>query len=148
VLNTFSFFFSHHISTMEGGIVLTDDDELNELLRAIRAHGWTRDLPPNSTLFTRSANEHFEAYLFLLPGYNVRPLEISGAVGREQLKKLPGMTAARRRNLKLFQERFKNDDRFIVQRENGQSSAFSFTVILDPLRSNRRDRVFSALREA
>jgi CDP-6-deoxy-D-xylo-4-hexulose-3-dehydrase len=133
---------------MEGGIVLTDDDELNELLRAIRAHGWTRDLPPDSRLFARGPNEHFEAYRFLLPGYNVRPLEISGAIGREQLKKLPGMTAARRRNLKRFQERFAGDERFIVQRENGESSAFSFTVILDPSRPNRRDRVFDALREA
>ena len=47
-LNTFSFFFSHHISTMEGGIVLTDDLELDHLLRSLRAHGWTRDLPPGS----------------------------------------------------------------------------------------------------
>src|SRR5205814_9668858 len=112
-VNTFSFFFSHHISTMEGGIVLTNDREADHLLRSIRAHGWTRDLPPGSPLFERSGSDHFEAYRFILPGYNVRPLEISGAIGREQLKKLPGMTAARRRNFALFRELFAGDDRFI-----------------------------------
>jgi CDP-6-deoxy-D-xylo-4-hexulose-3-dehydrase len=147
-LNTFSFFFSHHISTMEGGMVLTDDEELCHLLRSIRAHGWTRDLPPDSLLFERRGNEHFEAYRFILPGYNVRPLEISGAVGREQLKKLPAMTRRRRENLALFQRLFTGDRRFIIQRENGKSSSFSFTIILNPELDIDRERVFAALREA
>src|SRR5258708_9928074 len=64
-LNTFSFFFSHHISTIEGGMGLTDDEELHHLLRSIRAHGWTRDLPPDSPLFKRYDNDHFDAYHFL-----------------------------------------------------------------------------------
>src|SRR6266851_8387630 len=127
-LNTFSFFFSHHISTMEGGIILTNDLELHHLLRSLRAHGWTRDLPADSPLFKRSGDDHFEAYRFILPGYNVRPLELSGAVGREQLKKLPAMTEARRANMRYFQQRFGNDERFITQRENGKSSTFSFTI--------------------
>jgi CDP-6-deoxy-D-xylo-4-hexulose-3-dehydrase len=147
-LNTFSFFFSHHISTMEGGMALTDDEELCHLLRAMRAHGWTRDLPPDSPLFTRRGIDHFEAYRFILPGYNLRPLEFSGAIGREQLKKLPAMTAMRRRNLALFQKLFAGDDRFIIQRENGKSSSFSFTMILNPARGIDRDRVFTALRQA
>jgi CDP-6-deoxy-D-xylo-4-hexulose-3-dehydrase len=147
-LNTFSFFFSHHISTMEGGIVLTNNLELDHLLRSLRAHGWTRDLPPGSPLFERQGDDHFEAYRFILPGYNLRPLELSGAVGREQLKKLPAMTERRRRNLALFQSLFAGDDRFILQREHGKSSCFSFTLILNPARNSDRDRVFTALREA
>jgi len=147
-VNTFSFFFSHHISTSEGGMVLTDDDELHHLLRCVRAHGWTRDLPPGSPLFERHGSDHFEAYRFILPGYNVRPLEISGAIGRQQLKKLPSMTAQRRRNFALFQEVFRGDDRFILQRENGKSSCFSFTIILNPAKAADRDKVFAALKEA
>jgi CDP-6-deoxy-D-xylo-4-hexulose-3-dehydrase len=147
-LNTFSFFFSHHISTMEGGIVLTNDLELDHLLRSLRAHGWTRDLPPGSPLFERRGDDHFEAYRFILPGYNVRPLELGGAVGREQLKKLPGMTERRRRNLAVFQKLFAGDERFILQRENGKSSCFSFTVILNPACNIDRDRVFAALKDA
>ena len=147
-LNTFSFFFSHHISTMEGGIVLTENEELMHLLRSIRAHGWTRDLPPGSPLFTPLSSDHFEAYRFILPGYNVRPIEMSGAIGIEQLKKLPGMTAARRKNWALFQSLFKGDNRFIIQRENGKSSAFSFTIVLNPEADLSRPKIMDALRQA
>lgn len=147
-LNTFSFFFSHHISTMEGGMVLTDDLELCHLVRSLRAHGWTRDLPHDSPLFERSGSDHFEAYRFILPGYNLRPVEMSGAIGLEQLKKLPAMTERRRANLAVFEELFGRDDRFIIQRENGRSSSFSFPIVLNPERDPDRERVFAALREA
>ncbi len=147
-LNTFSFFFSHHISTMEGGMIVTDDRELADLCRSMRAHGWTRDLGPDSPVYTRKSQDHYEAYRFILPGYNVRPLEIEAAVGRAQLAKLPGFTAARRRNLALFQNLFAGDERFIIQRENGKSSAFCFTIILDPARKPDRARVFEALKAA
>lgn len=147
-LNTFSFFFSHHISTMEGGMVLTDDLELAHLCRSMRAHGWTRDLPHDTPLYERTSSDHFEAYRFILPGYNVRPLEMEGAIGREQLKKLPALTAARRKNMALFQELFAGDERFIIQRENGVSSCFSFTIILNPAFNPDREKVFAALKEA
>jgi CDP-6-deoxy-D-xylo-4-hexulose-3-dehydrase len=145
---TFSFFFSHHISTIEGGMLITRDPELAELARCIRAHGWTRDLPQETSLFERGADAFYEAYRFILPGYNVRPMEISGAVGQEQLKKLPFMTEARRANWHYFKERFAGDDRFITQREHGKSSTFSFTIILNPEHRLDRNRVFAALRQA
>ena len=147
-LNTFSFFFSHHISTMEGGMVLTDDLELCHLLRALRAHGWTRDLPADSPLFEPRDDDFFEAYRFILPGYNVRPLEMAGAVGLVQLSKLPGFTAQRRKNLAIFQSLFADDDRFIIQREYGKSSSFCFTLILNPERQPNRKRVLAALKQA
>ena len=147
-LNTFSFFFSHHVSTIEGGMVLTNDTEYDHLLRSLRAHGWTRDLPPDSPLFQPTDNQHFEAYRFILPGYNVRPMDICGAVGREQLRKLPAMTCVRRRNLERFQNAFRGDDRFILQTENGKSSSFSFTIVLSPKYNIDRDRVFAELRAA
>ncbi len=131
-VNTFSTFYSHHISTMEGGLLLTNDAEIDHLARAIRNHGWARDVPPDSPLGTRLDDPFFEAYRFVLPGYNVRPIEMSGAVGREQLKKLDGMLAARRRNAAHFVSLFRDDKRFIIQREHGSSSWFSFTVILNP----------------
>ncbi len=147
-MSSFSFFFSHHIATMEGGMVLTDALELCHLLRSLRAHGWTRDLPVDTPIYRRTGSDHFEAYRFILPGYNVRPLEISAAIGLAQLSKLPAMTAQRRRNWAAFQDRLGGDPRFIIQRENGKSSAFAFTIILDPRRTVDRERVFSALREA
>ncbi len=147
-LNTFSFFFSHHISTMEGGMILTDDKELFELATSLRSHGWTRGLPEDSTLYDKGGDTFSEAYRFILPGYNVRPTELNAAVGLEQLKKLPEMTAQRRRNWKYFQSRFVNDNRFIIQSENGSSSAFSFTIILNPQLDIDRLKVFEALKAA
>ena len=147
-ISTFSLFYSHHISTVEGGMVTTDERELFELCRAMRAHGWIRDLPADSELYEKHADDFHEAYRFILPGYNVRPTEIGGAVGIEQLKKLPAMTAARRRNWDYFRKLFGGDNRFIIQRENGKSSAFSFTIIPNPELGIRRADILPRLKEA
>ena len=144
---TFSFFFSHHISTMEGGMLLCDDVELCHLARSLRAHGWTRDLPDESPIYERRESDFFEEYRFILPGYNVRPMEMNAAVGLQQLKKLPAMTAARRKNLSVFQDLFGADPRFIIQKENGKSSSFCFTIILAPGLEAERERVLGALHE-
>jgi CDP-4-dehydro-6-deoxyglucose reductase, E1 len=145
-LNTFSFFYSHHISTMEGGMVLTDDEEFFHLVRSLRAHGWTRDLPADSPIVEKRTDDFFEAYRFILPGYNVRPLEMSGAVGVEQLKKLPAAIAQRRRNLALFEDLFGNDERFFIQRQYGESSSFCFPIVLASSDREDRKRVLAALR--
>lgn len=147
-IGTFSLFFSHHISSIEGGVCVTDDEELCHLMRALRAHGWTRDLPPDSPIFEKRSGDFFEAYRFILPGYNVRSTEINAAVGLKQLAKLGGFVEQRRKNLALFQELFQGDERFIIQRENGKSSSFCFPIILNPQYSLNRQRVLDALKEA
>jgi CDP-6-deoxy-D-xylo-4-hexulose-3-dehydrase len=147
-IGTFSTFFSHHISTMEGGIILTDNEEMFHLAKSLRAHGWTRDLPHDSSIYDRGDNDFFEAYRFILPGYNARPLELSGAIGLEQLKKLDSMIATRRKNAEVFVNLFSDDDRFIIQKENGKSSWFSFTIILNPECSTDRSTVMEAMRKA
>ena len=145
---TFSSFYSHHISTIEGGYILTDEAEIDSLARSIRAHGWTRDIAESSGLYEKQGNDFFEAYRFILPAYNLRPQEINAAVGLEQLKKLPKFTKVRRKNLTLFQSLFNDDDRFIIQRENGKSSSFSFTIIVNPAIKISRDHVLSKLKDA
>jgi CDP-6-deoxy-D-xylo-4-hexulose-3-dehydrase len=147
-IGTFSSFFSHHISTMEGGILVTSDTELYHLARSIRAHGWTRDVPADSPIYEKRDDDFFEAYRFILPGYNARPLELSGAIGVEQLKKLDDMIETRRRNAAVFVDLFKNDERFIIQRENGMSSWFAFTVILNPKFNVDRKKVMNAMKQA
>ncbi len=147
-IGTFSFFFSHHISTIEGGMAVTDDEETCHLMKALRAHGWTRDLPPDSPIFEKRAVDFFEAYRFVLPGYNVRPTEINAAIGLRQLRKLDGFVEKRRQNLALFHSLFAGDDRFIIQRENGKSSSFCFPIILNPAFNLNRERVLNALKEA
>ncbi len=145
---TFSSFFSHHISTMEGGMLTTDDRELYEIIKSMRAHGWVRDLPADSIIFEKQNEDFYEAYRFILPGYNVRPIEMSGAIGLEQLKKLPAMTTQRRKNWALFQALFSDDKRFIIQRENGKSSAFSFTIIPNPEMGLSRTKILQELKKA
>jgi len=147
-IGTFSTFFSHHISTMEGGVLVTDNTEIAHVARSMRAHGWTRDLPADSKIHEKRDEDFFEAYRFILPGYNARPLEIAGAIGVEQLKKLDAMVEARRRNAALFQKLFARDERFIIQREHGRSSWFCFTIILHPGRSIDRGKIMNALKKA
>jgi CDP-4-dehydro-6-deoxyglucose reductase, E1 len=149
-VNTFSTFYSHHISTMEGGLLVTNDTEIDHLARAIRNHGWARDVPADSVVNQgrQLDDPFFEAYRFVVPGYNVRPLELAGAVGLEQIKKLDAMLAVRRQNAAHFVSLFKDDKRFVIQRENGASSWFSFTIILNPDTTIDRAHVMDTLRKA
>ena len=97
---------------------------------------------------TEEEDDDFEeAYRFIVPGFNARPLELSGAIGIEQLKKLDGMINIRRNNADIFRKLFETDDRFIIQRENGKSSWFAFTLIIRPDLSISRSSVFKALKE-
>lgn len=143
LMGTFSSFFSHHIATMEGGCVVTDDEELHHILLSIRAHGWTRNLPVENHVSGIKSNDPFEeAFKFVLPGYNVRPLEMSGAIGIEQLKKLPGFIKIRRKNAAHFKSKFKDHPYLTIQNEVGSSSWFGFALILkedSPI--SRRDLV-------
>lgn len=131
LMGTFSSFFSHHIATMEGGLVVTDDEELYHILLCVRAHGWTRNLPKhNMVCGEKSDNAFEESFRFVLPGYNLRPLEMSGAVGQEQMKKLAGMITARRNNAEHFVKRFENHPWLSIQKEIGESSWFGFSLLL------------------
>ena len=67
-VGTFSTFYSHHLSTMEGGLLVTNNDEIAHLARAIRNHGWARDLPADTPLGLRQSDDFFEAYRFIVPG--------------------------------------------------------------------------------
>ena len=131
LMGTYSSFFSHHIATMEGGCIVTDDEELHHILLAIRAHGWTRNLPKkNLVTGVKNDNSFEESFKFVLPGYNVRPLEMSGAIGIEQLKKLPNMIDIRRKNAKYFTKVFSDHPYISIQKEVGISSWFGFALIL------------------
>ncbi len=133
VMGSYSAFFSHHISTMEGGIVVTDDEELYHIMLSLRAHGWTRNLPKFNHVTGEKSDDPFEeSFRFVLPGYNLRPLEMSGALGQEQLKKLPGLVEGRRANGALVQARLGNHPKFMIQREIGKSSWFGFSLVLRP----------------
>jgi CDP-4-dehydro-6-deoxyglucose reductase, E1 len=95
--SAFSFYFSHHISTIEGGAILTDSPELADLCYALRSHGWTRHLKLNRFLFQADTSVIDPRFCFVLPGYNVRSTELNAAIGQVQLQRLPDMLKSRRR---------------------------------------------------
>ena len=147
ILSTFSTFFSHHMATMEGGFVTTDDKELYHILLSLRAHGWTRDLPQENHVANKSDDWFEESFRFVLPGYNVRPVEMSGAIGIEQLKKLPLFLKQRRKNAKLFIELFKDHSNFSIQKDVDNSSWFGFSLIIRPESSLKRKDIINKLQE-
>lgn len=133
VMGSYSSFFSHHISTMEGGLITTDDEELYHVLLSLRAHGWTRNLPKFNHVVGEKSDDPFEeSFRFVLPGYNVRPLEMEGALGIEQVKRLPELVRERRRNAALFVEAMDNHPDLLIQREIGESSWFGFSLVIRP----------------
>lgn len=149
IAGSYSGFFSHHISTMEGGICVTDDEELYHVMLSIRAHGWTRNLPKLNKLTGEKSDDAFEeSFRFVLPGYNLRPLEMSGAVGREQLKKLPDLIQGRRNNGKLVQQKLSEHSRFMIQQEIGKSSWFGFSLVLRNPSTDSRGQLVKELVEA
>jgi CDP-6-deoxy-D-xylo-4-hexulose-3-dehydrase len=95
-MGTFSFYFSHHISTIEGGMLVTEDPALADLARMLRAHGWTRDLKKKPAVLNAPIDERF---LFVNLGYNLRPTEVQGAFGLHQVAKLEPFIKIRRDNV-------------------------------------------------
>lgn len=131
VMSSHSTFFSHHISTMEGGMITTDDEFYYEMLLCLRSHGWTRHLPKN--------NKHGiepKQFEFIYPGYNVRPTEIQCAVGVNQLDKLPKFIETRRFNAEKWLEVCKkNGWKTQTESKYGKSSWFGFSIISDDIDS-------------
>lgn len=143
VLGTHSFFFSHHLQTMEGGMLSTNDDHLASVARSLRAHGWSRDRKSGS-LSSMQSDEFGASFEFLYPGYCVRPVEFMGATGREQLRKWPSLKAWREKNAERFTivlSRYANILR--IQSPGGRqgvsSSWFGFSLICIGFAAGKRD---------
>ena len=126
--------------------MLTDDEELYHIMLSLRAHGWTRNLPnENLVTGTKSDDPFEESFRFVLPGYNLRPLEMSGAIGREQLKKLDELIDGRRSNAALFQDQMSNHPEIMIQQEIGNSSWFGFSMTIRPSSDMKRSELISKL---
>ncbi|PIA78002.1 pyridoxamine 5-phosphate oxidase [Gaetbulibacter sp. 4G1] len=147
IMGTFSTFFSHHMATMEGGLIVTDDEELYHVLISLRAHGWTRHLPKENQVSNKSDDWFTESFRFVLPGYNVRPVEMSGAIGVEQLKKLPSFLKHRRANAEYFVNLFKDHKDYYIQKNIDNSSWFGFSLIIKPESKLKRKEVIDLLIE-
>ena len=102
VASSHSFYFSHHLQTIEGGMISTDDKEIYKFCKSLRSHGWTRDLENNNDRRNDYESKFKNAFKFILPGYNVRPNEFNGILGQCQLRKFGRFLNGRRKNAVFF----------------------------------------------
>ena len=143
-IGTYSFFRSHHISTMEGGMLVTDEEELAIYAKSLRAHGWARNIVSNNFLNNSDKEPWKSKFKFYLPGYNVRPLEISGAVGEIQLKKIDSFLKNRRENADLLKTMLKDFEFLTLQNQSESGSWMAFALLANSI---SRDKIVMLLEE-
>lgn len=133
LMSTFSFYFGHHISTVEGGMICTDDSELYDLLLMLRSHGWARDLSDEKKKRFRELwgiDEFNELYTFYVPGFNVRPTEMQAFLGQLQLEKIDDITRKRADNFELYMDLLKDSGLWLPEQAWFDTvSNFAFPVI-------------------
>jgi CDP-6-deoxy-D-xylo-4-hexulose-3-dehydrase len=147
--SNFSFYYAHHMSTIEGGVISTDDAQLYEMLRMLRSHGMVREA--ESAEFKKSyAEKHADLnpdFIFAFPAYNVRSTEINAVIGRSQLKRLDENNRARTENLKLFLDNL-DPQKYQTDFVTEGSCNYAFTLVLRRADPVLRDNVMKALRQA
>lgn len=144
-ISTFSFYFGHHMSTIEGGMVSTNSEELYHILLSIRSHGWDRDLPEKKQKELRekySINNFRSLYTFYYPGFNLRSTDLQAYIGLEQLKKLDTIVENRYKNYLRYHNEIKNNFWMESPPENSYVSNFSYPIITKNI-----DKLIKALME-
>ena len=124
---SFSFYYGHHISTIEGGAITTSDDKLYSVMLSIRSHGWSRDVPEADRQAWKKEfqiDDFREFYSFYYAGYNLRSTDLNAYLGRLQLKRLPEIAKARARNFELYLQAL--PEFWSQSSEGGFVSSFSF----------------------
>lgn len=134
--STFSFYVGHHMSTIEGGAVCTDDNNLDTMLQMVRAHGWDRNLTEDKQLKIRTKyninSSFYSRYTFYDLGYNLRTTEINGFLGNTQLKYLPKIVEMRKNNFLTFAKKIyaQTDKYYPIRYDHIENlSNFAFPVI-------------------
>ena len=135
--STFSFFYGHHLSTLEGGMVCTNDDKLHDILVQIRSHGWPKDLVPEKEVeYARKYNviEFNRPFTFYYPGFNVRSTDLNARIGLSQMDKIDYVVKRRIENHEIYQSRFLDAPDFHCQRnERATICSISFVALAQSL---------------
>ena len=147
LMSNFSFYYAHHMSTIEGGMISTNDPQIYELLRVFRAHGMVRE--SSSDDFKRRYWEGYPDlnpdFIFAFPAYNVRSTEINALIGRSQLKRLDFNNRSRTKNLLLFLQNL-DSEKYQTDFETEGSCNYALTLILRRPDPDLCARAMSALR--
>ena len=146
--SNFSFYYAHHMSTIEGGMVCTDDKNLYEMVRMFRSHGLVRESRSAELRQTYQAQypDLNPEFIFAFPAYNVRSTEINAVLGRAQLKRLDAHNELRRKNLDLFLKNL-DPEKYQTDFAVAGSCNYAFTLILKNLDEALCQRVMQALKE-
>lgn len=147
--SNFSFYFAHHMSTVEGGMVSTSDEAFFETVRMLRSHGMVREVT-SAGVRDRYARENPELnpdFIFAYPAYNVRSTEINAVLGRSQLKRLDANNAKRTRNFELFLAHL-DPDKYRTDFDLAGSSNYAFNLVLKRPDPELRERLEQTMREA
>jgi CDP-6-deoxy-D-xylo-4-hexulose-3-dehydrase len=148
VLSNFSFYYAHHMSTIEGGMVCTNDQDYYEMLRMFRSHGMVRESQSES-LRNRYKSDWPDLnpdFIFAFPAYNVRSTEINAVLGLKQLKRLDERNGLRTRNLNCFLDNL-DPKRFFTEFTREGSSNYAFTLVLREADAELWKRIESNLRQ-
>jgi CDP-6-deoxy-D-xylo-4-hexulose-3-dehydrase len=132
LMSSFSFYYGHHMSTIEGGMVCTDSEELYYILLSIRSHGWDRDLPENEREKLRNkyeVNDFRALYTFYYPGFNLRSTDLQAFLGIEQLKNLDNIVDKRHKNFQIYNELINDNVWKIKPPKQSYVSNFAFPII-------------------
>lgn len=141
---SFSFYYGHHISTIEGGAVTTNDTKLYNLMLSIRSHGWSRDVDDvykQEWKKTYEIDDVREYYTFYYPGFNLRSTDLNAFLGISQLDKMDEITRVRQKNFSLY-NRFLENKYWSQQSEFDELSSFAFGTIVE-----NRIEVFNHLKK-
>ena len=146
--SNFSFYYAHHLSTIEGGMICSDDEEFIQVCRVMRSHGMTRE--STSEVFKNGYKERHPDlspdFIFAFPSHNMRSTELNAVIGRHQLPRLDANNALRNRNMHLFLSGL-DSGRFFTEFETEGASNYAFTLVLREADFSLRDRVESILRQ-
>ncbi len=132
IMSSFSFYYGHHMSTIEGGMVSTNDLELNHHLLMLRSHGWCKDLPQEKqcALMEEHGIDTFHSpFTFLVPGFNVRPLDLTAQIGLRQLPRLNEIIGRRVENHLYYQRKLEGRLEFARAGRQDTISSISFGAL-------------------
>jgi len=149
LISNFSFYFAHHMSTIEGGMVCTNNEDVYETIRMLRSHGMVREAS-SDTIKQRYSEQYPDLssdFIFAFPAYNVRNTEIGAVIGRNQLRRLDENNVKRRRNFETFRKNL-NPDRYRTDFDLEGSCSYAFNLIINKPDTDFRDSLEESLRDA
>lgn len=148
--SSFSFYYSHHITSGEGGMICTKNSRYLEILKSLRSHGWSRDLKDNKVLSKKYKNID-KNWIFINSGFNVRTTDINAAIGLEQLKRIKTILSVRKYNFLKIQrnllenKKYNNQFTILKEQKNSNIAWFGIPIVLNSNKKNYKQFVMKRL---